>query len=111
MRSPDRVQALGWFTRRTDRVAGVSAAGGCTGADGQSTVSFGPLPYPSVAMTCVYGVKRGVATEADIRINPNAGWALHLAGCSGTELLLEAVIAHEFGGHSSALGTHPRAPG
>ena len=103
---PDRVRSQGWFTTRTDRTAGVSSGGGCTGGDGQSTISFGSLPYPSVAMTCVYGVKRGVATEADIRINTNARWALALPGCAGAELLVEAAMTHEFG-HVYGLGHTP----
>jgi hypothetical protein len=103
---PDRVHSKGWFTNRTTRWANVSSGGGCTGGDGQSTISFGSLPYPSVAMTCVYGVRNGVASEADIRVNTNARWALGLGACSGSELLLESVMTHEFG-HVYGLGhTH-----
>lgn len=106
---PDRVKSKGWFINRTSRLANVSSGGGCTGGDGQSTISFGSLPYPSVAMTCVYGVKRGVASEADIRVNTNAGWALGLKGCAGAELLLEAAMTHEFG-HVYGLGHTPSSP-
>lgn len=103
---PDRIHSKGWFTDRTRKVANVSGGGGCTGGDGQSTISFGSLPYPSVAMTCVYGVRNGVASEADIRVNTNARWALGLGSCSGSELLLESVMTHEFG-HVYGLGhTH-----
>jgi hypothetical protein len=103
---PDRIHSKGWFTDRTSKAANVSSGGGCTGGDGQSTISFGSLPYPSVAMTCVYGVRNGVASEADIRVNTNARWALGLGACSGSELLLESVMTHEFG-HVYGLGhTH-----
>lgn len=106
---PDRVRSKGWFINRTSRLANVSSRGGCTGGDGQSTISFGSLPYPSVAMTCVYGVKNGVASEADIRINTNARWALAMPSCSGAELLVEAVMTHEFG-HVYGLGHTPSSP-
>ena len=58
--------ALVGITRRAPNVAGT---GRCMGGDGHSVIKFGDLPSYSIAMTCVYGIRKGVATESDIRMN------------------------------------------
>lgn len=94
----DRVSARGGYLGQSRRTADVSARGGCSQGDGRSVISFADLPYWSVAMTCVYHQRRGIAKEADIRINNvDALWALSRKGCKGDRLLLEAAITHEFG--------------
>ena len=94
----DRVKALGALVGTTTRLPNVTRGGSCTGGDGRSVIQFGDLPSYSVAMTCVYGIRKGVAVEADIRINSvETRWAVDRTTCSGKELLIEAALTHEFG--------------
>lgn len=94
----DRVTAKGSLLGLTRRSPNISAGGGCLGGDGHSTIRFADLPSYSIAMTCVYGVRNGIAKESDIRINGvDTRWAVNMATCSGRELLLEAGMTHEFG--------------
>lgn len=94
----DRVGARGSYIGETGRKPNVSATGRCEGGDGHSVIQFGSLPSYSIAMTCVYGTRQGVAAEADIRINhEDTRWATDKATCKGKQLLLEAGMTHEFG--------------
>lgn len=94
----DRVGATGALMGITRRVPNVSGTARCTGGDGQSVIGFGDLPSYSIAMTCVYGVRNGVARESDIRMNHvDTRWATDKATCSGRDLLIEGAMTHEFG--------------
>lgn len=100
----DRVSARGRYLGQSRRTADVSGGGRCSKGDHRSVISFADLPYWSIAMTCVYQQRRGVAKEADILINDvDALWALSRDRCKGDRLLLEAAITHEFG-HAYGLG-------
>jgi hypothetical protein len=95
---PDRIAAKGTLVGSTRGSPNVSATTRCTGGNGRSVIQFGSLPSYSIAMTCVYGITNHLAQEADIRINnATARWATDKASCTGSELLLEAGITHEFG--------------
>ena len=94
----DRVGAKGAVLGDTRRHPNASREGHCTGGDGRSVIGFGDLPSYSIAMTCVYGLRQGIAAESDILINNGeTRWAVSRAGCTGSELLLEAGMTHEFG--------------
>jgi hypothetical protein len=94
----DRISAKGDFLGVTRRNPNISSGASCTGGDGRSVIGWGDLPSYSIAMTCVYGVRNGVASEADIRMNNvDTRWAVDMATCDGRELLIEAAMTHEFG--------------
>jgi hypothetical protein len=100
---PDAIDATGGHAGLTPRGPNITSTAACSGGDGVSVIGFGPLPSWAVAMACVYGVRSGFAAEGDIRISSSARWALSRATCSGSTMLLEAVMTHEFG-HLYGLG-------
>ncbi len=94
----DRVSATGALVGVTRRAPNVAGTARCVGGDGRSVIQFGDLPSYSIAMTCVYGIRKGVAAESDIRMNNiDTRWATDKTSCSGRELLIEGAMTHEFG--------------
>jgi hypothetical protein len=97
----------------SDRSADVTPEGQCvpdTNSDGISTVSFGPLPEGSVAVSCSY-VDRGDIWQADVMLSDEPGLFTTSPaepGCTDA-YDVQAVVTHERG-HSFGLGDVPESP-
>ena len=83
----DTVSATSAYLGTTTVAPGVTKRGRCGSKDGQNVVGFGQLPSGILAVTCVRANGSGSMTEADIRINSNANWALSVGTCFFQELL------------------------
>ena len=94
---------------RSDRVSATSSYLGatsrkprCTSPDGFNVVGFRSLPTGVLGRTC-WWTSNGRIVEADIQLNATERWALTLAGCRFTQVMLEAVMTHEVG-HAYGMG-------
>jgi hypothetical protein len=94
---------------RTDRVSATSSYLGttsrkprCGSPDGFNVVGFRSLPTGVLARTC-WWTSNGRIVEADIQLNAGERWALTLAGCRFSQVMLEAVMTHEVG-HAYGMG-------
>jgi len=98
----DNVSATHSYLGTTSRKPGVSAAGTCTGTDGQNVIGFAPLDGYYAGYTCIWWDASAHIIEMDMRLDPAQPWVLSLAECSG-ELMMEALLTHEIG-HAYGLG-------
>ena len=94
---------------RTDRVSATSSYVGttsrkprCASPDGFNVVGFRSLPTGVLGRTC-WWTSNGRIVEADIQLNAGERWALTLAGCRFSQVMLEAVMTHEVG-HAYGMG-------
>jgi hypothetical protein len=88
----------------TDRAAGISPTGTCTGDDGYSVTSWGTLPLSYLAYTCVYYNSRtGAVISSDLLLDNRVHhWFTTLPpDCANTYDLL-SVAVHERG-HTAGL--------
>jgi hypothetical protein len=101
------------FGGDTSRGADVMPDGRCVpdrNSDGISTVSFGRLPWGSVAVSCTY-THAGDIWQADVMLSDEPGLFTTMPDdpdCTDANDV-QAVVTHERG-HSFGLGDVPEAP-
>lgn len=80
------------------RVAQVSPSGTCTGNDGRSVTSWGPLPAGYLAYTCVYySTSTGKVLASDMLLSTSHNWFTTMPANCTNGYDLESTVVHERG--------------